>query len=93
MSTAIWPSTAAICATCPKGRVLGPATGADCADETYQNGGFWTVPVGWTAQTLALVDAEAAEALVAEGAGRCGREGRRLRVPQSPTPTPAAPAT
>jgi hypothetical protein len=39
---------------------------AEVAPETYQNGAYWAVPAGWAAQALALVDAEAARALVAE---------------------------
>ena len=34
--------------------------------DTYQNGAYWAVPVGWAAQTLALVNAAAARALVSE---------------------------
>ena len=34
--------------------------------DTYQNGGYWAVPVGWAAQTMALVDADAARAVVHE---------------------------
>ena len=31
---------------------------------TYQNGGFWAVPTGWVARTIALTDDEAARRLV-----------------------------
>lgn len=39
---------------------------APVAPETYQNGAYWAVPVGWAAQTLALEHPAAAEALVGE---------------------------
>ncbi len=34
--------------------------------ENYQNGAYWAVPTGWVAQTVALVDLPAAEAIVKE---------------------------
>jgi hypothetical protein len=36
----------------------------DVPPGTYQNGGFWAVPTGWVARTVALVDDEAARKLV-----------------------------
>jgi hypothetical protein len=42
-------------------RLLGPV-----APETYQNGAYWAVPVGWAAQTLALEHPAEAEALIGE---------------------------
>ncbi len=34
--------------------------------ETYQNGAYWAVPVGWAAQTMSLEHPAEAEALVQE---------------------------
>jgi hypothetical protein len=49
----------------PKGeyweRLLAPVPA-----ETYQNGAYWAVPVGWAAQTLALEHPAEAEALIGE---------------------------
>lgn len=36
----------------------------DVPPGTYQNGGFWAVPTGWVAQTIALVNDQAARELV-----------------------------
>lgn len=33
---------------------------------SYQNGGYWALPAGWVAQTMATVDEDAARALLAE---------------------------
>lgn len=38
----------------------------DVPRDTYQNGGYWSVPSGWLAKTLYLVDAAVAQRLVAE---------------------------
>lgn len=37
----------------------------DVEGNTYQNGGYWAVPIGWLAQTMHLVDAELARGLIA----------------------------
>jgi hypothetical protein len=34
--------------------------------DSYQNGAYWAVPAGWAAQTVALVDPEAARGLISE---------------------------
>lgn len=36
------------------------------APDTYQNGGFWAVPSGWTAQVIATYDEAAARSFLAE---------------------------
>jgi len=38
----------------------------DVPEDTYQNGGFWSVPSGWLIQTLNLEDPDAAQQIVAD---------------------------
>ena len=37
---------------------------ADVPRDTYQNGGYWTIPTAWVAQTITLVDEELGRSLV-----------------------------
>ncbi len=48
---------------------------ADIEPGTYQNGGYWALPVGWVAQTIALVDEEIARTLLAEAAAEFDEHG------------------
>ncbi len=48
---------------------------ADIEPGAYQNGGYWALPVGWVAQTLALVDEEIARMLLADAAAEFDEHG------------------
>jgi glycogen debranching enzyme len=39
---------------------------ADIGRDRYQNGGYWATPSGWLAQTIALVDNDAARRIISE---------------------------
>ena len=50
---------------------------ADVRPGTHQNGGYWPLPAGWVAQTIATVDEDAARALLAEVAAEIDEHGVR----------------
>jgi hypothetical protein len=50
---------------------------ADVRPGTHQNGGYWPLPAGWVAQTIATVDEDAARALLAEVAAELDEHGVR----------------
>jgi len=47
----------------------------DVPPNSYQNGGYWALPTGWVAQTIALVDEEKARALIAAAAAEFDAHG------------------
>lgn len=47
----------------------------DVPPNTYQNGGYWALPTGWVAQTIALVDEQKARALVTAAAAEFDAHG------------------
>ena len=47
----------------------------DIKPDTYQNGGYWALPAGWVAQTIALIDEAAARRLLADVAAEFDEHG------------------
>jgi hypothetical protein len=48
---------------------------ADIEPGTYQNGGYWALPAGWVAQTIALLDEDMARMMLADLAAEFDQHG------------------